>query len=47
MRYHLIREQVANGTIEVHYTSTSDESGDMLTKSLTGPLSFYAKYDLK
>ena len=35
LRYHFVREQVAGGTINLVYTSTSDMAADQLTKPLS------------
>lgn len=37
LRYHYIRDQVAEGKIEVKYVSTEDQLADIFTKALPGP----------
>lgn len=35
IRHRFVREQVANGTIKLHYCSTKDMTADIITKGLT------------
>jgi hypothetical protein len=37
VRYHYIRQQVAEGKIEVKYISTNDQLADIFTKALPSP----------
>jgi hypothetical protein len=36
VRYHYIREQVADGTIDVVYVDTNNQLADVLTKAVDG-----------
>ena len=33
--HHFVRDQIANGSIKLHYCSTTDMTADMMTKGLT------------
>ena len=37
VKYHHVRELLANGTISIHYISTTEQLADLLTKALHGP----------
>lgn len=45
--YHFVRERVQQGDLEVYYIPTEDQSVDILTKGLHGPLFFKHCYNLK
>jgi len=38
VRYHFIRAAVTNNTVDLRYTPTAEQTADILTKGLAGPL---------